>query len=1322
MAPEQTRAAWSVTGKLAPGEDDILGSKTYDVLARARLALRSVQDFSGAYTVEALVRFPAASGRRGRSGNAKLRCGVTREGKKVSWDCQLFTACVGRAGFRASAQLKPHIFSSLNNGLPHPFRRNVTARERFSADKISPVWREPFRIEVENGMAALPPAKELWRRMRIEIRPGAVRFFLDGFLVAACDDTGDVKGKVDLIVTGEARVASIEVQKLEQEEEPFIPVPLDSVCNATGPVDLASLPSAGQVAVAEGIPFVFPHKMSRGDHVDVGQSLFRYRMERGYRPAAQPRSTWPDPARLDPARIMLRVPNKTYRRLWIVAASDGEPNSTPVLTVRFFRVARGWGLDSVARVPEFTARTAAEDARRIPVKMKDGTEGNLWLLPVEIDPFALSSDFRNEKLLHIELTKEIKDFRAFPDPCNYGSFQAGLPSAVRVYALTLEKAPISVIASCPRAGNTYTHPERPKWAVTATNQTDRACTANIQVKIRGPQTAGQNFEKSDTDHTRRTTLSIPAGGRTRAEFDLPVPAWGLQRISTSVSCADLTQTREGTYLVLPPDERKENAKTSRWGLWCWMGAHGTNPNVDDNLRLLYQLGARTGGRGNHKDRKRWGIGPDAILAQRGTASFATENPHDPEEYKKYSETFGQKVAGLKEKTPDLEYISIFAEHSISLRVTHGPPCYAWGEEEWWEYNEKEKARIRSHTLAAKAAFEGVRKYAPKVKVCFGHCAPQFGIPFMRKNFPKELFDAFGMDSPQFERMPERPPRAVEPNLLYFMDQEMKNWGYEGKERVHLESYFPSSHRLALGHRVAADHIVRTAVLSLALGSDRFLSCWSLHDCEDYWGTQHYGCVGLIGRGPEFNPKPGAAAFATMTQLLDSCQYDGWLPTGSRSVYCVRFKGPKRRVYCLWTVRGRRSITLDATPETELTVLDENSNEIPDPPVLTPTPVWIIARGGKIKSARVNPAGKAGGTPASSEKSSPHRIPLENFENFHWTSSSKPYPRFAENHWDVRRYSATMDSETVISSQRDGSKVWRLTLNEAPKKKPFVGWYQVFTPPKPILIPGRAEALGIWANGNSGWGRIVYEVVDAKGETYLSCGTKDAWNCDDVHSWSYFNFDGWRYMEFPLPSNEPGDNYRDADYVWWGHDGEGIVDLPLKLSKIIIEMPTHQIYVDQVLPVDNLKIELDDLIAVYGSAKMMTEAPIKIQRAAARTQKIEARGTILSNPLEDLKKNGIGNPTKIVKLYPPEERHDGTRVHVSIEPVGGAKQYQVWVSAYPDGRGAQILARTKDTEPLVRRLRPSVPFYFFVTYKDADGKTSKPSPARKTVLKDEFPMK
>lgn len=1310
---EAAKTQFKTTGQLGIAEDDILKRKVFQVDARQTVYARTAASLSVPYRLDALVRLPDKS--KPPSGMAIIRCGVR---DKNAWVTRAFSIAVSRY-FERGCILTPSMGEGTLWTQPYPNEMSnprwgpLYVMERFPVANISPLWDEDLRIGIENDMARLPLGNEVWRRLRVEVSHETIRIYHQGLLVVEDENRLSADGQVMLELYGEARLASLEAFSLIAEKGLYLPVGIEDICNASGPVRNESLPEPAMEVRVNDIPFVFPARTASSDHVDVRQSLFRYRLGQGY-DEADPMKTWPPPMVLDPARIRLRVPNYAYQRIWIIAASDEEPDSTPVITARFYKPYRGWAVDSAVSVPGFQARSGPEGAKRLKVTLRDGRAGSLWLMPLEIDAGALASDFREEPALCLELTKEVKDFRAFPDPMFYDRYQAGLPSAVRVYALTLEKAPVSMISSGNRTGKVYTHPENPLWLVDLKSQGEAECEAKVRVEITSPGGAVQRMERE---------VEMTGKARHRLEF-LPTPKeYGLHRVRTEVVYGKDEQVREGSYLTLPPDTRATDEKTNRWGLWCWGGGHGTNEKAEENLQILRAVGSRIGGHMPYEKRKLWGIAPNATIAPMlyfGVPEWSKKEDYDRAEYEKFSDEIGKQVAEMLVKTPDLQYVSVFAEHMISLKITHGNPPEAFGLP-WHEYSEAEKTSIRSHLLSAKAAFEGVRKHAPNVKFLFGHCGPLFSLPFMRDGYPKELFDGYGVDSPQFERMPERPPRAVEPNHLYFLKQEMKRLGYEKKELIHVESYYPSSHRLALGHRGSADSMVRTAVLSLALGSTRFFACWTTYDCEDYWGSQHYGCIGIISRRPEYNPKPAAAAFATMTRMVDTAQYDGYVDTGSRTAYCVRFKDSGKWIYCLWTIRGTRPLTLHAAAKSQLVVTDENGNSKPldlaDAKcrvTVSPTALWVTATGGPIEKVEA-------GQPVYQETPGVHRVLLEDFEKSDWNYDPNPYPSYAFNEWDVVRTPGTMKSQRISSAHR-GSKVWEVSLTEAPEGKPFVSWYGVYAPAQPLPIPGKAKALGIYANGNSGWGRILYEVVDAKGEVFQSIGTKDDWNCDDVHSWSYFNFDGWRYMEFPLPANSPGDDYREKDSVWWNHSAEGIVDLPLKLNKVIVEIQTHQIYVDEMLPVKSLTVELDDLMAVYEDAETMTDKPVQVQRAASSMLKPKPSGVGLPNPILGLVEKGVGEPAEIVKLYAPEREYDGTRIHVSIKPVEGAKEYQVWVAAYEDGRGAVVQVKGDKTEPLVTGLRPATPLYFFVTYTDAAGKQSKPSKGVRALLRDEFPMK
>lgn len=203
-----------------------------------------------------------------------------------------------------------------------------------------------------------------------------------------------------------------------------------------------------------------------------------------------------------------------------------------------------------------------------------------------------------------------------------------------------------------------------------------------------------------------------------------------------------------------------------------------------------------------------------------------------------------------------------------------------------------------------------------------------------------------------------------------------------------------------------------------------------------------------------------------------------------------------------------SVFLTVEPETvTLERVDEQGNAVPivrgdgqGEVNVSPPPQWIVPRGGRVRAVRV-------GRPRYSEAPGPHRRMLEDFESGSWRVSRDPGIPFASNHWDVVREAVAMTAATVCSEERT-SHVLRVTWPRPyPTNAPCVGFYAVLEPDRPLVIPGKARALGKEWEGASQRLRVVYELADAKGESWLSCGAKDAWNADDIHSRSSWNHDG-----------------------------------------------------------------------------------------------------------------------------------------------------------------------------------------------------------------------
>jgi len=315
----------------------------------------------------------------------------------------------------------------------------------------------------------------------------------------------------------------------------------------------------------------------------------------------------------------------------------------------------------------------------------------------------------------------------------------------------------------------------------------------------------------------------------------------------------------------------------------------------------------------------------------------------------------------------------------------------------------------------------------------------------------------------------------------------------------------------------------------------------------------------------------------------------------------------------------------------------------------------------------------------------------------------------------------MSAQRVDAPQEQGGKALAVHLGKQEKERGVMPYFTTLEPRSPVSIPGKASHLGLWVHAASDWGRVVYCLRDARGEKWISVGTKDEWNNDDIHTWSAFCFDGWRYLRFQLPSNLPYDSYREHGSSWWGsYGGDGIVDLPVKLEKIIVERRNQVVYANDLVPAKPDDVLLADLYAEYADAADKTRDTVRLSKLRMPVPKI-APGLV--NPVAELAKTGTGAATRVVRVTDPVREYDGTRCHVEFKLVAGAQSYDVWVSPYADGRGAMKLGTAwTESGQLIKGLRPDANFYVFVAYTDADGKPSKPSAPLKILLKNRFVYK
>src|SRR5262249_31351132 len=164
-------------------------------------------------------------------------------------------------------------------------------------------------------------------------------------------------------------------------------------------------------------------------------------------------------------------------------------------------------------------------------------------------------------------------------------------------------------------------------------------------------------------------------------------------------------------------------------------------------------------------------------------------------------------------------------------------------------------------------------------------------------------------------------------------------------------------------------------------------------------------------------------------------------------------------------------------------------------------------------------------------------------------------------------------------------------------------YAALTHKKGVALPGTPTEIGVWINGNSGWGRPIFELQDASGQRWISLGAQqdgplkwvqamvpkdqlarwskpafNDWNTSDVFGISRINFDGWRYVAFPLPGNYPGERYPWPANSQWRWDKDGVVHYPLTCRRLILELPEKVLHVKTFAPPLRPEIYLKDLTA------------------------------------------------------------------------------------------------------------------------------------------------
>jgi len=1001
--------------------------------------------------------------------------------------------------------------------------------------------------------------KDRWLKLRIEADSRHVRYWLEGLLVSQAERPSAMRGPVSLVLGEGDQARNVSFEPLA--ESAYLPVDLTLFAHdPAAPLGKASL-------TIDGVPF---------EPAAAGQGLVDLRKARWIEQKSDPVDTYEGydggpPVVHDPRMPFLRVPSMDYVAAHVLAVADDDPSTTPNFTIRAGRY--GHVTQVVFHSFPATAPRKTDAAKLQPALQTAG--GPFFHIRIPMTE-AFAQDII--PWIDVELTKEVRLTWHVPDPNRIRSRPLGLPSGVRIAALTLERSPLQLRVSSKESGHAFVQPQTPAFDTHLTNITGREQPYQLQLTL---------THHDGTKLQTRQKGTVPGGQSIHVTLSAPAAKLGYHDVAVTLKDAagGMLLERRTSCCLLPPDTRRHR-DTSPIGTWDFCGAHFTADDPDVVGPLYIKAGLRWGmALFKPEKRKQYGVLPAA----------------EPNIF----------MGGVKEwedwlkHTPDQPPIALlFHENSVSAKhVTRVPalfndlPPYKFDPDE-------EKNFKKLYDAAVKSAREMRAKY-PKVHLRLGNGAVPTREAMYQAKFPAELFDSAGNESGTFGRPPEaQPPDIVAFNASIWMDRQILDaYGYRDKP-VSLchETCYPASTGGYLSLQEQADYLVRHALHALAWNIPE-IKLGQICDMGNGFYFSHYGGIGLCRARPELNVKPAFVSVATMTRVLDGAKFVRDIPLGSPALYGLEFTRPDgTQAHAFWTLRGKRSVRLLVNgPGPWILINDQGAQTNVQASkgaielALTPSPVYLVGSGKVIASVASAP-GKYAEKPAGK---SPSLSPLADLSD--WVIEGNRDPELEYYDFMCPRRKGNFEF-TSVNSFEGKDRVLRVAPRPIKHGKETMPMYAILAHKKGIPVPVTPTEVGAWVNGNGGWGRLIFELQDASGQRWISLGaeqtdaprewalglaapdmrdkwTKPAindWNTGDVLGISRINFDGWRWLAFRLPGNYPGEKHPWPINGQWRWDRDGVVHYPFTFKRLIIELPEKVLHLKTFAAPPRSEIYLKDL--------------------------------------------------------------------------------------------------------------------------------------------------
>ena len=1145
-------------------------------------------------------------------------------------------------------------------------------------------------------------------RLGLDIAAEYLHFYANGVLLMS---VARAPGDLDCLALRIPKKTAIsDIVEVCNLHKLFHPVDITERLNAAGVPGGSKIktPAPGSEISVEGIPFLFSGA-GRLDHLDLSMSWMEAAMRCGYTPT-EVWTRWKEATIKTPLRYQFRVPFDRYDALYVLAASDGRKDCVPRFTAQFYLPRRGRPVSVASpEVPVFDAAGKVQGA--FPVTLANGKTTHLYLVKLQLEPGAFVK-FSKSDFFDMELTKDVQVYRAYPDPLTHSTHGAGLPSAVKVFAMTFGVDSLSTTFSPDAFANIWRDGQKPSYTVELRNLSDTTRKAHLTFKVK-------SYDGTD-EYTATSSVSVKPGATQTAAFSFSPKRFGHYSVVLVKNEAGRTQTYDRSLAYLRNYERKPrsfNYKGMFFGCWSVRSV--------DTVRLAGEMGM-DGFSGLHpaNDEAR------ALMKQYGMKDFieaATARAHGA---LKGNKNEAEDLASLREKIPPLIRKASDIHEPVISPILCEPGGIGTGHAQFGEYfgeepfdftklDEKKKARYELYKYNFMTVHKAIRELLPKTTILMPNGSWTFAIPYLQDPDTRNLFDGVKCDFQFYTRLPEQQMHQCSIHSMYYFQNAWKKYRPDKKpllvfgEGPDVSPVYPG----ACTEEIAAAHRIRCSIIMAGYGANHQHS-WatSIHQS----GGENHCTGGFLDNEVSLNPELAYSAFATHIRHMRDSLFESYSNPGSFSAYCANFRNHKtgRLIRVIWSIRGTREFVFKTQPG-KLEIYDAMDNLV-KPSLrdgnsvvrVAQMPVYVYGTDEKTEVS-------LGTFDHNDARLDSHAARLGNAAELFTTQTADADVNYVEMMPEyIKRFVTKMDVTTQSVDAAYGGKALAVTLPPQEKDRGLMPYYTCLKPAKPIPIKGKASHLLVWAKANSDWGRIVYVLRDAKNQIWYGVGRKGDWNGDDMPGDSAFCFDGWRLLRYELPANAPWDMFRELGFTCWGSDSkDSVVELPLALEKIFIERRSSVMYGNNAHKIQKEQpVLLGDLFVEYAGEHDATDEVVRLSKIRAP---VFPAGS-LPNPIADMKKTGTLTPGKITGVKDPDTWFDGTRGVFSFEMPTNAVAADIWMSLYPDGRGALRQGKALKASPAqVSGFLAGTEFHAFLVYTDAEGNTSQPSEAFKFKMEDHF---